>query len=174
MNNKSLKLPNAEEIYHRLLSNMKDQNSHKSYQLVGLARGGAWVARRLAKDLELCSYGVINTSFHRDDFAEMEPKYFKRINEMVTKLPFDVNSANVIIIDDILHTGRTVRAAINELFDYGRPAKVDLAVLVDRGGRELPVHPTFKGGDINLPSNQIVTLKYVDGGQFEFVLEPKL
>ena len=107
------------------------------------ARNGAWpastrwrrIAERLAADLGLAGHGVVNVAFHRDDYA----KKGLHSRAQPTTLPFEVQDRNVLLIDDVLATGRTIRAAVNELFDYGRPARVVLAALVDRGGRELPI-----------------------------------
>jgi pyrimidine operon attenuation protein/uracil phosphoribosyltransferase len=92
---------------------------------------------------------------------------------MSTKLPFEVEGTHIILVDDVLDTGRTVRAALNELFDYGRPAKVDLAVLADRHRRQLPVDATFKGAKVNIADDQILVLDQSDDGQFGFATETK-
>ncbi len=90
---------------------------------------------------------------------------------MSTKLPFEVEGAHIILVDDVLDTGRTVRAALNELFDYGRPAKVDLAVLADRHRRQLPVDATFKGAKVTVADDQILVLEQLDDGRFSFSAE---
>ena len=165
-------LPNAENLYANLLSKLKAQIlKDGSFELAGLASGGAWVAERLAHDLGLTKFGVINVSFHRDDYAEKCVKAFNSSEGMATKLPFDVDGANIILIDDVLDTGRTVRAALNELFDYGRPAKVDLAVLADRHRRQLPIDATFKGAKVTVPDEQILVLEKTSDGSFSFSLE---
>lgn len=164
-------LPNAEVYYKQLLKMLKDQYIENSFELVGVARGGVWIARRLARDLGLKTYGVIDVSFHRDDFVYNGFKSLSDSDLMATKLPFDVDGAHIVLVDDVLDSGRTSRAALNEIFDYGRPARVDLAVLVDRQRRELPVKPTFKGGIIDMPSNQVLVLKLTQCQQFEFILE---
>ena len=92
---------------------------------------------------------------------------------MSTHLPFEVNGATVILIDDVLLTGRTVRAALNELFDFGRPAAVELMVLADRGKRELPISTDFSGEEILLPDRQILVLEKDDAGKFSFQLEER-
>ncbi len=167
-------IPQAEDLYQTLLEQLKKQKSAGSdFQLAGLASGGAWVAERLAKDLGLPSYGVINVSFHRDDYAEKGVKAFNSAEGMSTKLPFDVEGTHIILVDDVLDTGRTVRAALNELFDYGRPAKVDLAVLADRHRRQLPVDATFKGAKVELADDQILVLEQTEQGQFAFATETK-
>jgi pyrimidine operon attenuation protein/uracil phosphoribosyltransferase len=167
-------IPHAEDLYQTLLEQLKKQQSAGvSFQLAGLASGGAWVAERLAKDLGLPSYGVINVSFHRDDYTEKGVKAFNSAEGMSTKLPFDVEGTHIILVDDVLDTGRTVRAALNELFDYGRPAKVDLAVLADRHRRQLPVDATFKGAKVLIADDQILVLEQTEQGQFAFATETK-
>ena len=168
-------IPNAEDLYQTLLNQLKEQKKiSANFQLAGLASGGAWITERLAKDLQLSSYGVINVSFHRDDYSEKGAKAFNSAEGMSTKLPFDVEGAHIILVDDVLDTGRTVRAALNELFDYGRPAKVDLAVLADRHRRQLPVDATFKGAKVKVADNQILVLeKNEQNGNFSFVTENK-
>jgi pyrimidine operon attenuation protein/uracil phosphoribosyltransferase len=103
---------------------------------------------------------------HRDDFAKRG-----LADGGQTKLPFEVNAAHVILLDDVLYTGRTIRAVLNELFDYGRPASVQLAVLVDRGGRELPVQADFAAARIALPADQLLALAKAADGRFSFSVE---
>jgi len=143
------------------------------FELAGLAIGGAWIAERLAQDLGLPHYGVINVAFHRDDYAEKGMTALKTSSTMPTKLPFDVNGANIILIDDVLFTGRTVRAALNELFDFGRPSQVELMVLADRGKRELPISANFAGETIEVPEQKILVLEKDVAGKFSFVLEER-
>lgn len=167
-------IPNAEELYQLLLDQLKKQkHTSAAFELAGLASGGAWVAERLAKDLGLPHHGVINVSFHRDDYSEKGVKAFNSAEGMSTKLPFDVEGAHIVLVDDVLDTGRTVRAALNELFDYGRPAKVDLAVLADRHRRQLPVDATFKGAKVQVADEQILVLDQSDDGRFVFTTEVK-
>ncbi len=167
-------IPNAEDLYQVLLTQLQNQQKDSpNFQLAGLASGGAWVAERLAKDLGLAAYGVINVSFHRDDYSEKGVKAFNSAEGMSTKLPFDVEGAHIILVDDVLDTGRTVRAALNELFDYGRPAKVDLAVLADRHRRQLPVDATFKGAKVKVADEQILVLDQSEDGRFVFTTEVK-
>ncbi|MBD5802590.1 Bifunctional protein PyrR [Azoarcus sp. Aa7] len=125
----------AEALFQTLVEQMRPHVTPDT-ALVGIHTGGVWLAERLHQALGLKQPpGSIDVSFYRDDFGSKglhpQPKR--------TEIPFDVEGAHVIIVDDVLYTGRTTRAAINELFDFGRPARVDLAVLVDRGGRELPI-----------------------------------
>ena len=123
--------------------------------MVGIHTGGVWVARRLHALLGLeLPLGSLDISFYRDDFTRIG------MNPQVrpSNLPFNVDNRHIILVDDVLYTGRTIRAALNEIFDYGRPASVLLAVLVDRGGRELPIQPHVAGKRMSLPSSQQVKL----------------
>lgn len=164
---------NAEQLYGKLLESLRKQAQAGSFELAGLAMGGAWIAERLAHDLGLAHFGVINVAFHRDDYAEKGMTALRTASTMTTHLPFDVNGAHVILIDDVLFTGRTVRAALNELFDFGRPAKVDLMVLADRGNRELPVCANFAGELVDVPENKILVLEKDNAGKFSFQLEER-
>ena len=122
--------------------------------LVGITSGGAWLAEKLHADLKLPgSFGSISSTLHRDDFAQRGLG-----SSGQTNLPFEVDGAHIIILDDVLYTGRTLRAVINELFDYGRPASVKLAVLVDRGGRQLPLQADFCAARVTLPADQSLRL----------------
>lgn len=130
-----MNLPDAETLLEALIEQMRPQVTPDT-ALVGIRTGGVWLAERLHAALSLNGpIGSIDVSFYRDDLGArgLPP------NPQRTDIPFDVEGAHVIIVDDVLYTGRTTRAALNELFDYGRPACVELAVLVDRGGRELPI-----------------------------------
>jgi pyrimidine operon attenuation protein/uracil phosphoribosyltransferase len=162
---------NAELLYGKLLEALRKRAKLGSFELAGLAMGGAWIAERLAKDLDLPHYGVINIAFHRDDYSEKGMTTLRTASTMTTDLPFDVNGANIILIDDVLLTGRTVRAALNELFDFGRPAQVELMVLVDRGNRELPVCANFVGEQAQVSENQILVLEKDVENKFSFQLE---
>jgi pyrimidine operon attenuation protein/uracil phosphoribosyltransferase len=164
---------NAELLYGKLLDALHKRAQKGLFELAGLAMGGAWIAERLAKDLGLPHYGVINVAFHRDDYAEKGMTALRTASTMTTHLPFEVNGANIVLIDDVLLTGRTVRAALNELFDFGRPALVELMVLADRGNRELPVCANFVGEQIQVPENQILVLEKDTAGKFSFQLEER-
>jgi pyrimidine operon attenuation protein/uracil phosphoribosyltransferase len=135
--------------------------------IVGIHSGGAWLAERLAAELQLEQrLGSIDVSFYRDDYAE------KGLHPEVrpTQIPFQVDGATILLVDDVLYTGRTTRAAINELFDYGRPAKIMLAALVDRGGRELPIAADFVADTIALPENRSLVLQRADDGSFSLTV----
>ena len=165
---------NAEQSYLKLLEVLrKRKDAGDAFELAGLAMGGAWIAERLASDLQLAQYGVINVAFHRDDYAEKGMTALRTASTMPTHLPFEVNGANIILIDDVLLTGRTVRAALNELFDFGRPAQVELMVLADRENRELPISADFVGEQASIPDNLILVLEKDGAGKFSFQLEER-
>lgn len=127
--------------------------------MVGIYSGGAWLAERLALDCQIKNpVGYIDVSFYRDDYAQKGlPAHVKP-----THIPFSVDGATIILVDDVLHTGRTTRAAINELFDYGRPTQILLASLVDRGGRQLPYAPDFVAKTLTVPPNMSLHLQHKD------------
>lgn len=165
---------NAEQSYLKLLEAIKKRkDANEAFELAGLAMGGAWIAERLARDLQLPQYGVINVAFHRDDYAEKGMTALRTASTMPTNLPFEVNGANIILIDDVLLTGRTVRAALNELFDFGRPAQVELMVLADRENRELPIAANVVGERVSIPDHQILVLEKDGAGKFSFQLEER-
>ena len=135
--------------------------------LVGIWSGGAWLAERLQADLGLPgAHGVISSTLHRDDFSARG----LASSTDATQLPFDIDGRHILLVDDVLFTGRTVRAVVNELFDFGRPASVTLAVLVDRGGRELPVAAAFAAARVVLPAAQRLSLAKADDGGFSFTV----
>ena len=123
--------------------------------MIGIHSGGAWLAKKLHKQLGLQDpLGTLDISFYRDDFTRIGMNPQVRASE----LPFDIEDRHVILVDDVLHTGRTIRAALNEIFDYGRPASVVLAVLIVRDGRELPIQADVVGATVNLKPNQQIKL----------------
>lgn len=153
----------AEALYREMLRGVQ-LICRAETRLVGITSGGAWLAERLQRDLKLPGQaGTISSAMHRDDFAQRGLSSGGQ-----TMLPFDVNGAHILVLDDVLYTGRTIRAVINELFDYGRPASVQLAVLVDRGGRELPVQADFAAARVALGENQSLALARSDAGVFSF------
>jgi len=153
----------AEALYATLLAQVKTGLAGvANVAIVGIHSGGAWLAERLAADLGLLPrLGVIDVSFYRDDYAQ------KGLHADVkpTQIGFDVTGATILLVDDVLYTGRTTRAAINELFDYGRPARIMLAALVDRGGRQLPVAADFVAASVTLPATQALVLQRAATGQ---------
>ena len=133
--------------------------------LVGIWSGGAWLAERLQKDLGLAGEpGVISSALHRDDFSQRGLS----AGTDHTRLPFEIEARHIVLVDDVLYTGRTIRAAVNELYDFGRPASVALAVLVDRGGRELPIAAACAAATIELEPGQRLSLARDDRGKFSF------
>jgi pyrimidine operon attenuation protein/uracil phosphoribosyltransferase len=153
----------AEALYSELLRGVQALCT-PDVRLVGITSGGAWLAQRLQKDLRLAGEaGTISSAMHRDDFAKRGLSSGGQ-----TLLPFDVNGADILVLDDVLYTGRTIRAVVNELFDYGRPARVRLAVLVDRGGRELPVAADFAASRVTLDRHKSLSLARDDAGRFTF------
>lgn len=159
---------NAEALYQILLEQVKAGLSlAEDLAIVGIHSGGAWLAERLAADLQLPErLGFIDVSFYRDDYAE------RGLHATVkpTQIPFSVDGATILLVDDVLYTGRTTRAAINELFDYGRPARILLAALVDRGGRELPVAADFVAEKVTLSDQQQLVLQRADDGSFSLTV----
>jgi pyrimidine operon attenuation protein/uracil phosphoribosyltransferase len=161
-------IPNAENLYIELRQHLAKDLQNRRFELAGLALGGAWLAERLAKDLGKDDFGVINVAFHRDDYADKGIAAFHAASAMPTKIPFEVTGAHIILVDDVLDTGRTVRAALNELFDYGRPASVELAVLVDRARRELPIEAAYAGLREKFSDDQILVLSHQKDGKLCF------
>ncbi|MGX7004370.1 bifunctional pyr operon transcriptional regulator/uracil phosphoribosyltransferase PyrR [Caballeronia sp. KNU42] len=164
----------AEALYRELLGQIRAAYGESLTQegapvLAGIYSGGVWLAERLAKDLNVAEFGVVNVSLHRDDYAK------KGLHSQAspTSLPFEVDNRKILLIDDVLSTGRTVRAAVNELYDFGRPASVELAVLADRGGRELPVAARFTGGLVDVPANANLVLTQRDDGTLAFTTEAR-
>jgi pyrimidine operon attenuation protein / uracil phosphoribosyltransferase len=159
----------AEALYAELLAGVRPL-LHADTVLVGIWSGGAWLAERLHGDLQRPGEpGVISSTLHRDDFGARGLAG----GGDATKLPFAIDGARILLVDDVLETGRTIRAVINELFDFGRPTRVDLAVLVDRGGRELPIQASVTAARIVLPAEQRLTLARTDDGRFTFSFRHK-
>lgn len=168
----NLALPNAEHLLLTLQQQLTPYIQPKT-AIVGIHSGGAWIAERLFPLLQQshpgCSLelGMLDSSFYRDDYnqrglhAETRP----------SQIPFDVEDRHIILLDDVFYTGRTIRAAMNELFDYGRPASITLAVLVDRGGRELPVCPQVAAMQLDIPFEQKLQLSRDEHNQLQFSLE---
>ena len=156
----------AQALYLSLLKGV-DALMTDNTRLVGITSGGAWLANRLALDLPQKPWvGAISSALHRDDFDKRGLS-----DGGQTVLPFEIEGADILLIDDVLFTGRTIRAVINELFDYGRPDRVRLAVLVDRGERELPIQANFAAAMSSLEKEQSLALALDDKGNFYFSLE---
>ena len=151
----NIELPEAEALLSRLHEALRPIVG-ADFALVGIHTGGSWIAQRLRNLLALQNpLGSLDIAFYRDDFvrtglhAQVKP----------SAIPFDVEGRHIILVDDVLYTGRTVRAAMNELFDYGRPASIQLVVMVDRGGRELPIEAQVVGCTVELPREVQVRLQ---------------
>jgi pyrimidine operon attenuation protein/uracil phosphoribosyltransferase len=158
----------AEALYGELQRGVRPLLTPET-RLVGIVSGGQWLAERLQADLGLPgAAGAISSAMHRDDYAKRGLAASGQ-----TTLPFDINGADILLLDDVLYTGRTIRAVLNELFDYGRPARVRLAVLVDRGGRQLPVAAEFAAARVVLPATQSLQLARAEEGAFSFHVEDR-
>ena len=157
-------LPDAERQCAELAEQIRP-TLQPNTTLVGIHSGGVWIARRLSELLGIDGeIGLIDVSFYRDDFGE------KGLHPQVkpTSIPFDVEGRSLILVDDVLYTGRTTRAAINELFDYGRPANIKLAVLADRGGRELPICAEFCAWQAELDDAEELVLVPAEDGRLQW------
>lgn len=159
----------AEALYRQLLEQVRAAlDGLPDVAIVGIHSGGAWLAERLAADLGLQSrLGFLDISFYRDDYAK------KGLHPEVksTRIDFDVNGAAILLVDDVLYTGRTVRAAVNVLFDYGRAQRIMLAALIERDGRELPVAADFVGARTTLAPGQSLKLARDGSGQFSLTID---
>jgi len=166
-----MNLPDAEQLnIEQLILSLTDQVRpllDDGAALVGIHSGGVWLAERIrslyGKEVDL---GTLDISFYRDDFSRigLHPQI------KPSNIQFDVENRHIVVVDDVLFTGRTIRAALNELFDYGRPAKVTLAVLVDRGGRELPMEAQIVGTRLALEPKQNLQLLRDEGGKLSLKL----
>lgn len=162
-----MQLPDAEQLVSALADKVRQLTAQETIALVGIHSGGAWLAERLHAVLDdEIPFGTLDISFYRDDFEQ------RGLHPQVkpSHIPFDVEGQHIVLIDDVLYTGRTIRGAMNELFDYGRPAKITLAVLVDRGGREMPVEAQIVGTRIELSPQQSLELLRDTAGKFSFKL----
>jgi pyrimidine operon attenuation protein / uracil phosphoribosyltransferase len=159
-------LPDAEQLLTELIEQMRPAVGPET-GLIGIHTGGAWVAERLHQALKLQTpLATLDVSFYRDDYeARGLHRDVKR-----SEIPFEIEGRDLILVDDVLYTGRTIRAALNEIFDYGRPEAVSLAVLVDRGGRQLPIAARFKGATLALKPGQNVGLKRDPAGRLSLEL----
>jgi pyrimidine operon attenuation protein/uracil phosphoribosyltransferase len=163
-----MKLPDAEALCEQLARELKPRIG-ASTAMIGIHTGGAWLAERLHATLGIREpLGLMDISFYRDDYHAQglhhDPKR--------TRIPFDVSGRELLLVDDVLYTGRTVRAAMNELFDYGRPESIALVVLADRGGRQLPICAQHCGARVEVPHGMRLRLKRGDDGKLGLALEP--
>ena len=155
----SASLPDPEKLVAEMAEKMRGQVS-KDAALVGIYTGGAWVAERLNRLLNPgMPLGLLAVTLHRDDFGRIGLHRESRRSQ----IPFPVDGREIVLVDDVLHTGRTIRAALNELFDFGRPRAVRLAILADRGGRELPVCADFLGAKVEVGADEDLVLSNENG-----------
>jgi pyrimidine operon attenuation protein/uracil phosphoribosyltransferase len=164
-----MKLPEAEKLCAQLAAELQPHIGPKS-AMIGIHTGGAWLAERLHALLGLREpLGLMDIAFYRDDYHEQglhhDPKR--------TKIPFDVTGRELLLVDDVLYTGRTIRAAMNELFDWGRPASITLVVLADRGGRQLPICAQYCGARVDVPAGMRLRLTRGADGKLALALEPQ-
>lgn len=164
-----MQLPNPETLLEELTAKIGD-SIQPDTAIVGIHSGGVWIMNRvLTRIKQTLPYGTLDAALYRDDFSQRGLK-----DELQpANIPFDVKDKHIILIDDIFYTGRTTRAAINELFDYGRPASISLAVLINRGGAQLPIKPQIVGADIFLKPDQRFQLSQNAQGKLALTLEKK-
>jgi len=160
-------LPDAERLCAQLVAQLRP-HVKASTAMIGIHTGGVWLAERLHAELAIpVPLGTMDIAFYRDDYRQQglarDPKR--------TKIPFEVESKDLLLVDDVLYTGRTVRAAMNELFDYGRPASISLVVLAERDGRQLPICAQYCGARVDVPRGARLRLRRGDNGRLEFELE---
>ena len=161
------KLPDAEVLLPRLADALRAGIAPDA-AMIGLYTGGAWLAERLHAQLGLATpLGLMDIAFYRDDYHKQGLKH----DPKRTKIPFDVEGRDVLLVDDVIYTGRTVRAAMNELFDFGRPRSISLVVLVDRGGRQLPICAQYCGSTVEVPEGMRLRLKRAGDGRLKLELE---
>ena len=160
-------LPNAENLVENLKNQINEIIDDKTV-LIGVQRGGELILQKILPGLKITvATGSIDTSFYRDDFSSRGLK----IKNKPSKIDTEINGKHIILVDDIFSTGRTVRAAMNEIFDYGRPAKIILAVLIDRNEQELPITPQICIEKISLNKNQHLELRLDENKKFIFQLK---
>lgn len=160
-------LPDPELLLQNIIAQIQPRIQTNT-ALVGIHSGGVWMLERIRASLGTeIPFGKLDAAMYRDDYAK---RGLKSKNQP-SWIPFDVNDKHIILIDDIFYTGRTTRAAMNELFDYGRPASITLAVLINRGGAQLPIAPQITGADIPLQPNQAFQLSQDTHGKFHLSLE---
>jgi pyrimidine operon attenuation protein / uracil phosphoribosyltransferase len=162
-----MQLPNPEILLDNITAKIIAMIQPET-AIVGIHSGGVWLMKRILAELKQeVPNGTLDAALYRDDFAQRGLKN----QSQAANIPFDVQGKHIILIDDIFYTGRTTRAAVNELFDFGRPASVTLAVLINRGGAELPIQPQIVGANIPLTSNQRLQLSQTTQGKLNLVLE---
>lgn len=164
-----MQLPDAEVVFKDLVQKIQSDD-YKDFAIIGIRTGGVWLAERLHQELAITEpLGILSVAFYRDDFDKIGLHSQVKPSE----IPFEVEGARILLVDDVVNTGRTIRAAINELFDYGRPACIRLATLVDRGGRELPIAAQYTGIELELSADKMLELKCGKNGRLSFDLYDK-
>ena len=162
-----MQLPNPENLLAELASKVAIMQQPNT-ALVGIHSGGVWLMQRILKTLNKdIPFGTLDAALYRDDYAARGLKTDLKPSDIA----FDVTDKHIILIDDIFYTGRTTRAAMNELFDYGRPASITLAVLINRGGAQLPIFPNIIGAEILLQANQNLQLSLDTKGKLHLEIE---
>jgi pyrimidine operon attenuation protein/uracil phosphoribosyltransferase len=157
MNTSVSDLPDPEALYQQLALDVKQFIASKNLQqplIIGIRTGGAWLAQRLQKELALPELGILDISFYRDDFDERGLSAHAKGSD----LPDSIEDRDIILVDDVLMSGRTIRAAMNEIFDYGRPTSIHLVCLLDIGQRQLPIQADLVGAKVELISGQKIKL----------------
>lgn len=160
-----MQLPDAEQLVTELTERLKPLIRSNS-ALIGIHSGGVWLAERISNTFPSLPVGRLDISFYRDDFSS---RGLSKDNKR-SQIPFDVEGMHILLIDDVFYTGRTTRAAMNEIFDYGRPVSIDLIVLVNRGGRELPIVPQISAWETSLSVTQHIQLEQNAEGRFSLTL----
>ena len=157
-----------EAVLRRLASQVAERQGEGAYRIVGIHTRGVPLARRLAVLLKIEGpIGILDINLYRDDLSEVAD--MPVIKE--TSLPFSIDGSRVLLVDDVLYTGRTVRAALDALFDLGRPKKVELLSLVDRGGREIPLQADLCGKTLSVPDDEVVKVRFQEtDGKDEVVI----
>jgi pyrimidine operon attenuation protein/uracil phosphoribosyltransferase len=164
-----MNLPNPEDLLAEITIKIQAL-INKDSALVGIHSGGVWLMQRMLKSIgKDIPHGMLDAALYRDDYAQRGLKAEPKPSDIA----FDVTDKHIILIDDIFYTGRTTRAAMNELFDYGRPASITLAVLINRGGAELPIFPNIIGAEILLKPKQNLQLSQDTKGKLHLTLEGK-
>jgi pyrimidine operon attenuation protein / uracil phosphoribosyltransferase len=164
------KLPEAEQLLGQLAARLRGDAAIADIGLVGIHTGGVWLAERLHTMLGVRRpLATLDVTFYRDDFGQigLHP------NVRRSNIPFEVEGTHIVLVDDVLYTGRTIRAAMNELFDYGRPASIKLAVLLDRERRELPIAAQFVGTTYQVRDDEMLALERDAAGALRFELQKK-
>ena len=151
-------LPDCQSLLDNLEQRLRqeiDQRQLSDPIMIGIHSGGVWIAEEMHRRLGIGEpLGKLDITFYRDDFSQigMHPQV------QASQLPFTLEGRDILLIDDVFYTGRTIRAALNEIFDYGRPSQVLLGVLIERDGREIPLRPDCAGGTLTLPPGQRIKL----------------